>query len=205
MVNDVKLIGLCGFKGSGKSTAAEYLEQRDYRTIALASPLKKACQIIFHLSDSQVYDSEGKKKVDPRWGMTPREILQLFGTEVGRTFSSDVWIKSLTEYIDKKDHDKWVIDDVRFPNEADFIRDVGGRVIGINRKEVVPSTTWKDYIPSSVASILDIDQIHDSERKMLDNWEEMIDVEIRNDTSLSYLKNEILQLSDEYEGAKRVT
>lgn len=194
----LKIIGLCGFKGSGKSTAADFLCEMGYEKRALAAPLKEACQTIFHLSDEQLYTSEGKEKFDPRWSKTPRKIFQLFGTEVGRTFSSDVWIESLQQYIEKDGHNKWVIDDVRFPNEAEAIRKMGGVVIGIDRPEVTPKLTWRDHLPRWVARLLRIDQLHPSERTMLEAWDSMVDATISNNKTLFELEYAVRSLAYVY-------
>ena len=64
-----QLIGFCGFKGSGKDTAADYLaEKYGYTKISFAYPLKKAAQIIWGFSDESLWGSSSlREKLDPRF------------------------------------------------------------------------------------------------------------------------------------------
>lgn len=68
---------------------------------------------------------------------TIRQLLQKFGTEVGRSISPNLWVDSLinnyktclTEGLTKN----WIVTDVRFKNEANAIRENGGILIRLNR------------------------------------------------------------------------
>src|SRR6185503_18980748 len=99
--------------------------------------LKEACKLIFGLSDEQVYGDELKEVIDEYWGHSPREILQKVGTELFRerlpelckNISDDIWIRSVDRQImnlRKKGLTKFVITDVRFPNELEFIKQKNG-------------------------------------------------------------------------------
>lgn len=67
-----------------------------------------------------------------RFSLTPRLLLQLLGTECGRQIiHPNIWINStFTNY---NEDSKWIISDVRFPNEAEAIKSKGGILIRINR------------------------------------------------------------------------
>lgn len=65
--------------------------------------------------------------------MTNREFLQYFGTEVGRSIDKDLWIKALMYSYGRDKESHWIVPDVRFPNEADAIRDAGGVLWKIER------------------------------------------------------------------------
>ena len=75
--------------------------------------------------------------------LTPRRLLQLLGTEAGRNIiHPNIWVNALfADYpkivdIDDKGldvYESWIITDVRFPNEAQAIKDRGGVVIRVNR------------------------------------------------------------------------
>lgn len=167
------ILGFCGHKGSGKSTAAEVLREEGFTRRALADPLKEACAIIFNLTQDQLYGDK-KEVIDPRWDKTPREIMQLFGTEVGRQIDEDVWIKSLKAHIDGGD---WVVDDVRFVNEAEAIREMGGTVVGLTR------------CPGGVDD-------HQSEREMAERFDEMTDVVIDNaNMTLEEFRRAVIELT----------
>ena len=65
--------------------------------------------------------------------MTNREFLQYFGTEVGRSIDKNLWIKALMYSYGRDKESHWIIPDVRFPNEADAIRNAGGVLWKIER------------------------------------------------------------------------
>lgn len=66
--------------------------------------------------------------------MTNREFLQYFGTEVGRSIDKNLWIKALMYSYGRDKESHWIIPDVRFPNEADAIRNAGGVLWKIERE-----------------------------------------------------------------------
>src|SRR5687767_10209152 len=77
--NYMKIIGLMGVKGSGKSTGSDYLiSNYQYKEVAFADPLKKACQALFLFTDEQLYGTqEEKERADPRWfNCSPRTVMQ---------------------------------------------------------------------------------------------------------------------------------
>jgi hypothetical protein len=83
------IIAICGAKRSGKDVLSKYLVHKyKYRKLYFAEPLKKAVKELFNFSDIQVGIDEGenagceKDTVDDRWGVSPRQALQFFGTEV---------------------------------------------------------------------------------------------------------------------------
>lgn len=145
----MKLIGLSGAAGAGKDTVASMLldnvcgHQR-----AFAAPLKAAAAQMFGLTREQMEDRELKEKLVPFWGKSPREILQLLGTECGRdVFGTDIWTKraDLTlEQILAEDRSEsfaaevLVWTDVRFADEAEWIHRHGGVVIEIRRSAAIP-------------------------------------------------------------------
>jgi hypothetical protein len=80
-------------------------------------------------------DPDFKCTVDPFWGSTPREILQVFATEACRNIMrKDIWIRALERRIlDLSDTNLIVIPDVRFINEVNAIRTWGGCLVKIVR------------------------------------------------------------------------
>lgn len=82
---------------------------------------------------------EWREQVDPWWterlgmNITPRWILQYWGTEVCRKgFHNDIWIASLEHRLANA-RDNIVISDVRFPNEIAALRNAGGKVVWVQR------------------------------------------------------------------------
>lgn len=123
------LIGLAGKAGVGKDTIAKIIQKHTgCRIVSFADPLRKACSNMFGWDIDELKSMEFKETVDPEWGFTPRRALQLLGTEFGRNLDPDLWVKLLGKEIGD---DSAVIPDVRFENEAEWIRSKGGEVIHI--------------------------------------------------------------------------
>jgi hypothetical protein len=142
------IIGFVGFIGSGKDTAADYLVNfHGFRRDSFANTLKDAVSSVFGwdrtLIEGRTSEArEWREQVDAWWAerlgmpnLTPRLILQLWGTEVCRQgFHDDIWIASLENKM-RKTKDNIVISDVRFPNEIRAIHNAGGKVIRVVRGE----------------------------------------------------------------------
>jgi len=140
-----KVVGFCGFISAGKDTAADYLcNYHEFRRDSFANSLKDAVACVFGwdriLLEGRTKEArEWREQVDPWWSnrlgksITPRWVLQFWGTEVCRQgFHDDIWIASLENKM-RKTTDNIVISDVRFPNEIAAIHNVGGIVVRIKR------------------------------------------------------------------------
>ena len=139
------IIGFVGFIGSGKDTAADYLVNfHGYRRDSFANTLKDAVAAVFGwdrvLLEGRTKEArEWREQRDEWWSnrlgkdITPRHILQYWGTEVCRQgFHDDIWIASLENKM-RKTGDNIVISDVRFPNEIKSIKAAGGKVVRVVR------------------------------------------------------------------------
>lgn len=146
------IIGVCGFIGSGKDTIADYLTNfHGFRRESFANSLKDAVAQVFGwdrtmLEGRTKQAREWREQVDPWWAerlgmpnLTPRWILQYWGTEVCRkAFHDDIWIASLENKL-RNSKDDIVISDCRFPNEIKSIKSAGGIVIRVKRG---PEPEW---------------------------------------------------------------
>ena len=144
-----QIIGICGFIGSGKDTAADYLVNfHEFRRDSFAATLKDAVAAVFGwdrelLEGRTKHAREWREQVDSWWAerlkmpeLTPRLVLQLWGTEVcRRAFHDDIWIASLEARL-RNSRDNIVISDCRFPNEIKAIKQAGGKVIWVQRGEL---------------------------------------------------------------------
>ena len=140
------IIGICGFIGSGKDTAANYLVGwHGFRRDSFAGALKDAVATVFgwdrELLEGLTPEARvWREQVDPWWAkrlnmpnLTPRWVLQYWGTEVCRQgFHDDIWIAALENRLRQRTGHT-VISDVRFPNEVTAIRNAGGAIIWIQR------------------------------------------------------------------------
>ena len=120
------IIGIAGKKGSGKTTLANIIKQgTDCNQLSFADPIKEMLKLGFDLSHEQLYGYL-KEVVDERYGVTPRHMYQTLATDWGRNMiNKEVWVNKSRHYIDCYHQLDFVIDDVRFENEADFIRERG--------------------------------------------------------------------------------
>jgi len=148
------IIGVCGFIGSGKDTVADYLVNfHEFRRESFANTLKDAVAAVFGWDRTMLEGRtktarEWREQVDPWWAdrlkmpnLTPRWVLQYWGTEVCRRgFHDDTWIASLENKL-RNSSDNIVISDCRFPNEIASIRRAGGRIVWIKRGALPASKT----------------------------------------------------------------
>ena len=152
------IIGICGFIGSGKDTIADYLVNfHGFRRESFANTLKDAVAHVFgwdrELLEGRTKEArKWREQVDPWWSsrlampeLTPRLVLQLWGTEVCRRgFHDDIWIASLENKL-RNSKDDIVITDCRFPNEITSIKNAGGQVVRVVRG---PEPDWYEAAES---------------------------------------------------------
>ena len=148
-----QIIGIVGLIGAGKDTVADYLcNFHQFRRESFANSLKDAVSQVFgwprELLEGRTKQSREWRETRDEWwsnrlkqDITPRYVLQYWGTEVVRKgFHDDMWVASLEHRLLNSQNDI-VITDCRFPNEIKAIRNAGGRVIRIKRG---PEPEWFD-------------------------------------------------------------
>jgi hypothetical protein len=140
------IIGVCGLIGSGKGTVADILvDEHGFEKVSFADSLKDAVSAVFGwdraLLEGDTEESRNfREQVDTWWArkldmpfLTPRTVLQQWGTEVCRnSFHNDIWILSLER---KLGDSNYIIPDTRFPNEIDIVQRMGGQVWRVKRGE----------------------------------------------------------------------
>jgi hypothetical protein len=134
-----KVIGLTGLKGSGKDTAGQVLKAGGYQEVKMAGALKEMTRTFLYYQgvDSVTVERmvEGDLKEVPSVYFerkTPREFMQLIGTEFGRDMiGPDIWVNSAMRRAATLE--KVYCTDIRFPNEAAALREIGGRLYRIQR------------------------------------------------------------------------
>ena len=156
------IVGISGKKQAGKNAIGDRLYKEGIaKQMAFADSLKNFCSDAFNIPKEDLWgsDSDKNKKSIIMWGnlqdhvinkhkpqaaemedlLTIRQVLQIFGTDICRdSFYNNIWINLTMSRIraQQEKQNGWrnfVITDVRFPNEAKMIKDIGGVVIRLLR------------------------------------------------------------------------
>jgi hypothetical protein len=146
----MRLLGLCGAIGAGKTTAARSLVARHgFFRVPFAAPLK-AMLLALGLPAAAL---EGAAKEAPHpflAGRTPRQAMQWLGTEWGRDLiGPDFWVAAWRARLTPLAPGGVVADDVRFANEAAAIRALGGLIVEITRPGLAPRAAALRARPAS--------------------------------------------------------
>lgn len=139
----MKIIGITGKIGCGKDTVADIIAKvYGFHRMSFAAPLKRGVCAMFDLEPELLERRDTKEKVIPWIGKSPRQLMQTLGTEWGRELvSQDIWLKCAYQQLLKARASGFpgvVISDLRFSNEAYFVRDMHqdgmpGRILHIER------------------------------------------------------------------------
>jgi len=133
------LIGLTGLSGSGKDTVADYLvSNHNFFKLTFAKPIHDLILALLDWEYEYEFLTEIKNEPHPNlFGKTPRELMQFIGTEWGRDMvHPDLWLRRVqTLKKDLTNMTHFVISDVRFENEADWVRSEG-TLIHIHRSTI---------------------------------------------------------------------
>ena len=197
------IIGLSGFKGSGKDTVASYLKNYGFETISYSGPLKDITAILFNwprnlLEGNTKESREWREEPDLFWSeklnienFNPRYALQYIGTELLRNnFYHDIWITLIEKKINDKSSNNIVITDCRFKNELKLIEKMNGFLVHV--KGVIPSwyqlaiqaNNGDAYSEEKLKKL----NIHKSEREWVGY---SFDWVLNNDTTFKNLYNDI--------------
>ena len=188
------IISISGFIGSGKDTVADYLVANyGFKRESFARSLKDAVSVIFNwprdMLEGLTPESRAWREQPDTWwslrlGMhiTPRMVLQQWGTEVIRAgFHDDMWVASLENRL-RNSTDNIVITDCRFPNEIEALRNAGAKIIRVKRGA---EPEWydlalenKEFMPAAWP------EVHASEYSWVDT---NFDIVIDNNSTLDEL------------------
>ncbi len=162
----IELLGFSGYARSGKDTAYSLIADQGWQRVAFAEPMR---EFLYRLNPivgkkkefgalgprdvrlKEVIDElswDGYKSSE-RFGMEIRQLMQRLGTECGRELLGDnIWVNTA---LDNLESGRYAVTDCRFVNEADAIRERGGKIIRIERVGVGPAnahpseTSLDDY------------------------------------------------------------
>lgn len=146
----MKIVGLVGFKGSGKDSASTPLLEQGFQKTSFAGVLKDCCSAIFGWDRDMLEGTTGearlkREETDLWWaeklgrpGFSPRRAFTSLGTDVIRThFNENIWVLAVENQI--RQGGDWVLTDCRFPNELQMVKDLGGTIIRVKRG---PEPEW---------------------------------------------------------------
>lgn len=164
MGKKVTLIGLIGLKGAGKDTCAKYLVDNGFTRLAFADKLYQEVAAAFNVSIEFLGNRETKESPrqelmlrncqDPLFAqivqklkqnelgrefglneaLSPRQVMQFWGTDYKRKYVSDsYWLDVVAQQM-QETPGRYVITDVRFNNEADFIETRSGILVRVTRE-----------------------------------------------------------------------
>lgn len=156
------IIALTGPKGVGKSSIAKEIESQDWQDrciLSFAEPLRRMAS---HLMPMQNMTDPELKEAPIDWlgGKTPRQILQSLGTDWGRNMvSPTIWIDTMRRIITEQAFETIIIDDCRFENEADMVREMGGIVVGLEREGIAYTGEHASEMPVKADMIVDAGDI----------------------------------------------
>ena len=173
------ILGFSGRMRSGKTELANICEKYGYEKLYFALPLKQLCADLLDISIDALNDAKNKgidigitmgddmceilseeteipldivkEKCNGKVLNTVREMLQFIGTDLIREYNTNWHVNRIREMISPSKN--YVIDDVRFPNELDLIKELGGdcwfvirpRIDNVSNHESEISLTWKDF------------------------------------------------------------
>lgn len=129
------IVAFTGLAGAGKSTAALHLvNHRGFERVRFAGPLK-AMMAALGCTAAEIDGDHKELPCDLLGGKTPRWAMQTIGTEWGRKLiDSELWVRAWRAAVDRLPAGTpVVVDDCRFPNEAEAIRAAGGLLVRIER------------------------------------------------------------------------
>jgi len=131
----MKIIGISGKKQSGKTTAAMFLNRMTPSVVVpIADGIKSIVKVCFGATEEQINGTDEQKNTLLPCEKTAREVMQLIGTDWFRELDDRCWIMYLEHTMHRYHPQLFIIPDVRFANEVQFIQEGGeGHVIRLLR------------------------------------------------------------------------
>jgi hypothetical protein len=196
------IIGICGLIGSGKGSVGDILVEQGYTKVSFADKLKDGVATIFGYDRSMLEGDTDesrswREQTDEFWSketgriITPRIVLQEFGTDCMRNgYYDGVWVSLLKQQILENPGD-YVIPDVRFRNEQDMIRELGGEIWRVQRGDVPEWYGCAMLDNTTGGNLMQSYDIHSSEYKWID-LNHKFNTTIYNNGTLDQLKQSVL-------------
>ena len=202
------VVAICGFIGAGKDTVADFLiNDYGFEKASFAGALKDAVAAVFgwdrELLEGRTAEARAwREQVDEWWAarlgmphLTPRWILQYWGTEVCRRgFHNDIWVAAVENKL-RSTGKNMVLTDCRFPNEVAAMRNLGAKVVWVKRG---PLPAWYSLAlrankgDQQAAAELAAQRVHASETSWVGTH---FDFELANNGTLEELQSAVKVLA----------
>ena len=176
---NVKILGITGPARSGKDTCANILQKHNYERYSFADPIREALKAMLNFTDRDLHFL--KEEEHPDYGVSPRYMMQTLGTEWGRNLiHPHIWIITAHRHLERRHAENapsgFVIPDVRFDNEADFIHEQNGHIIHLERSSAGlqsnhPSeagVTFNDHLDYKLSNNSTIDDLEVNLKQILE-------------------------------------
>ena len=196
------IIGICGLIGSGKGTVADVLVDQGFTKVSFADKLKDGVSTIFGWNRAMLEGDtdesrQWREQRDDFWSaetemeVTPRLVLQLFGTDCLRNgFHDGVWVSLLKKHM-LDNPDNYVIPDVRFRNEQNMIRELGGEIWRVQRGDIPEWYGCAMLDNTTGSNLMEEYDVHSSEYKWID-MNNKFDVTLYNEGTIEDLRQLVL-------------
>ena len=206
-----KIIGITGSAGSGKDTIGDILVSNspNWSKLSFAGHLKDVASLLFGfdrkmLAGETPEDRELRELPDKYWSekmgkdFTPRFALQFLGTNLLRNqLHQNIWVDCLEKTV-LESSNNIVITDVRFPNEIDMIKNIGGEIWRVERGTL--PNWWETAIyynskPNTLDIPSELKTVHESEWRWV-GYDKPNHI-FKNDGTIEDLKQEVLKVIGE--------
>ena len=135
------VLGISGEAGSGKDTAANFIQQYIYentnssvKIVRFADPLKEGLSTMLNVDIHYFQDPDLKNTKIDFYDVSPRYLMTSLGTDWGRKMvRNDIWLLAFRKRIQDSEADVILVPDVRFNNEASEIIRMGGKIISVQK------------------------------------------------------------------------
>ena len=196
------IIGICGLIGSGKGTVADVLVDQGFTKVSFADKLKDGVSTIFGWNRAMLEGDtdesrQWREQRDDFWSaetemeVTPRLVLQLFGTDCLRNgFHDGVWVSLLKKHM-LDNPGNYVIPDVRFRNEQNMIRELGGEIWRVQRGDIPEWYGCAMLDNTTGSNLMEEYDVHSSEYKWID-MNNKFDVTLYNEGTIEDLRQLVL-------------
>lgn len=189
------VLGLSGYAQTGKDTIAKLLvAKHGFTRLAFADKVRDGIYALNPIVDfrtttrdgyivesstlrvAAIVDAIGWERAKTQYTEV-RELLQRYGTEAGRLIHGyDCWVEGVEREIAEGNASRYVITDMRFPNEYEMLERLGGRSVRVHRSGVgaVNSHISDSYVPPHTHSIQNDGTEEELEEQVIRLLEELL-------------------------------